>query len=346
MIRSTPSKPSIPLPSRGALVGALLAFAACEDGGAAPDPATAQYLVANGTWVLDDSEQSFSDPRNPRRMVLETTEAPGSPSTFSFYADVAGAIPIAEGCIYQYNRSQPDSYRFPERKEAVWVMFDLAPDSPAACQPYARVGFAPTLDTAAAGDTATRLHLRFGTMDYAELVGPTFSDPSSPDLWWAVFRAVRGTRDAPTFPYAVANGERVIDPTSTTSVEDPRNPSRVTLSTPSTPGSESRFVFYANGKPDEIWADCNFQVRYTMPDPSSFPANKTALWDAFEMTSANAGACEAFARVVMFWPDGGPDMHLRYGEVGFEDLLLQSLEPDDAWWARYCEPDGETCTRP
>lgn len=331
LIRSTP--PSF----RHVLTGALVAFAACDEGAAAPEPATAQYLVANGTWVLDDSEQSFSDARNPRRIVLETTEVPGSPSTFSFYADVAGATPLAEDCTYQYNRSQPDSHRFPERKEAVWVIFDLAPDNAAACEAYARVGFAPTLDGGA------RLHLRYGTMDYAELVGPTYSDPTSPDLWWSVYRAVSGTRDAPAFPYAVANGERVLDPTSTTSVEDPRNPSRVTLSTPSTPGSESRFVFYANGKPDELWADCNFQVRYTMPDPSSFPANKTALWDAFEMTSANAGACEAFARVVMFWPDGGPDMHLRYGAVGFEDLLLQSLAPDDAWWARYCEPGNEGC---
>jgi len=317
-------------------LGGLTAAIACDDGAEeARAPAAAQYLGATGTWLLDDSEQSFSDPRNPRRLVLVTTEEPDSPSQFSFYSDVALREPLAEGCTYQYNRSQPDSYRFPESKESVWVIFDLVPGNAPACNGFARVGFAPTLG----GDT--RIHLRYGTMDYAELVGPGFSEPASPTLWWSIYRPIKGNRVAPTFPYDVANGERVMDPTSTTTTSDPRNPSRVMLSTPSTPKSESRFVFYKHGARDEVWADCNFQVRYTMPDPSIFPANKTALWDAYEMTGANAGACATFARVVMFWPKGGAALHLRYGDIGFESLLLESLAgSQSAWWARYCPPDA------
>lgn len=338
-LRSNLSPPLLPIVLAGL---AALATSACDDGAEALAPAGAQYLVATGTWLLDDSEQSFSDPRNPRRLELTTTEQPDSPSLFSFYADAAGREPLAKGCSYQYNRSQPDSHRFPESKQSVWVIFDLAPGNAPACEAFARVGFAPTLG----GDA--RIHLRYGTMDYAELVGPAFSDPASPTLWWSLYRPVKGTRPAPSFPYAVANGEHLMDATSSATTSDPRNPSRVTLSTPSAPESESRFVFYKHDARDEIWADCNYQVRYTMPDPSIFPGDKMALWDAFEMTRANAGQCAAFARVVMFFPDGGEALYLRYGDVGFESLLSESLvSADTARWARYCPPDATTgCAAP
>ncbi|MFO0750078.1 MAG: hypothetical protein U1F43_31070 [Myxococcota bacterium] len=134
------------------------------------------------------------------------------------------------------------------------------------------------------------------------------------------------------------------DATSPATVDDERNPSRIVMTTSAEAGSESRFVFYRHGAPDTVWADCNFQVRYTMPDPRAFPADKMALWDAFEMTHANSGACEVFTHVVMSWVDGDAAMHLRYGTDDFVPLLTDSLAGDGAWWARYCAPsDREGC---
>lgn len=308
-----------------------LGLAGCDDSNPAMDMAPATYLVAHGTWILDSEDESFDDSRNPRRLVLETTDDSGSSSRFSFYADLEGTEPIAVDCRFQYNRSQPDSYRFPASKEAVWAIFELEGGSPAACTPFQKVAFSP----AAAGG----LHLRYGTVDFADLVGPALSAPESPDLWWSRYEAVTGARGVPSFPYEVANGERIPDPTSETTAADPRNPSRILLTTTADAGTDSRFVFYRHNAPNEIWADCDFQVRYTMPDPSAFPGDKLALWDAFELTGTNSGACASFERVVMFWTDEGRVMHLRYGTEPFEGLLSQSLASDGSdWWSRYCEP--------
>jgi hypothetical protein len=325
------------LAALAALAAITSGFVACDSAEVTTDSAPATYLIAHGTWVIDETDPSFDDARNPRRLVLQTTDEPGTSSRFSFYAAADGRDPIATDCRYQYNRSQPDSHRFPATKEAVWVIFDLEAGSPAACEPFAKVAFAPAQDGG--------LHLRYGTLDYAEIVGPALSAPESPDLWWSRYRAVRGERGVPAFPYEIANGERVADPTSETTNTDPRNPSRLTLSTPAEAGTESRFVFYKHAAPAEIWADCNFQVRYTMPDPSAFPGDKLALWDAFELTGTNSGVCAAFERVVMFWTDGGRVMHLRYGTEPFEALLSQSLVDNSAsWWSRYCEPGQASCT--
>lgn len=308
-----------------------IGLAGCDDSNPTLDTAPATYLVAHGTWTLDIEDDSFDDTRNPRRLVLETTDDPGSSSRFSFYADLGGEEPIALDCRFQYNRSQPDSYRFPATKEAVWAMFELEGGSPAACAPFQKVAFSPAADGG--------LHLRYGTVDYADLVGPALSASESPDRWWSRYRAVTGSRGVPSFPYEVANGERVADPGSETTTSDPRNPSRVVLTTTAAAGTDSRFVFYKHEAPNEIWADCDFQVRYTMPDPSAFPGDKLALWDAFELTATNSGACASFERVVMFWTDEGRVMHLRYGTEPFEGLLSQSLASDgSSWWSRYCEP--------
>jgi hypothetical protein len=327
-----------------ALASILTLAPACDDGRVTTDDAPARYLVADGTWLLDDREQSFADARNPRRLELETSTVSGSVSVFSFFADAAGRDPIAQGCIYQYNRSQPDSYRFPESKGAIWVLFELQEGSPAACVPFRRVGFAPTLAGEAGDD---RLHVRYGDLDYAALVGPGFSDPASPDLWWSVYRPSGTAPRVPLFPYEVANGLHLMDPTDPATVDDPRNPAAVEMTTSDEGGSESRFVFYEHGAPDRVWADCNFQVRYTMPDPSAFPADKVALWDAFEMTGTNSGQCAAFQRVVLFWTRDDGALHLRYGTEGFEDLLGESLatDPSEVWWPRYCPADATDCGR-
>lgn len=314
-----------------------LGLTACDDATSPVDVAPASYLIAHGTWVIDNDDASFDDTRNPRRLVLETTDTPGSSSTFSFFSDLEGQTPIAVGCRYQYNRSQPDSVRFPATKEAVWVMFELEDGNAEPCAAFEKVAFSRALEGG--------LHLRYGTVEYSVLVGPTLSAPESPDLWWSRYEAVTGERGVPAFPYDIANGERVADPTSETTTTDTRNPSRLTLSTTADAGTDSRFVFYKHNAPDELWADCNFQVRYTMPDPSAFPGDKLALWDAFELTGTNSGACAAFERVVMFWSDDGRVMHLRYGTEPFENLLSQSLgENSSGWWSRYCEP-GECASR-
>jgi|GEM_PF-4925004 len=337
---SSPRSAARPRLRSYALIAAVATCAiACDnaDDTGQATAANATYLVAQGTWLLDESEQSFSDARNPRRLVLATSDTPGSSSAFSFYADLAGREPLAVGCRYQYNRSQPDSYRFPASKEAIWVVFDLEPANAPGCEAYAKVAFLPTL----AGDG--RLHVRLGALDYGDMVGPRFSDPSSPELWWSIYRPLSGTRDAPRFPYEVANGERVLDREGLDASFAP--PSQVTLTTSAAADSESRFVFNRPTAPFEVWADCNFQVRYTMPDPSAFPGDKLALWDAFEMTGANSGACQDFQRVVLFWTDEGRVLHLRYGAESFGDLLSQSLESGatSGWQARYCDPTRPGC---
>lgn len=307
-------------------------------GKSATQSAPFRYLIANGTFTLAPDAPGWDDPRNPRRVVLATSDAPGSASEFSFYADVDGAEPLAEGCTYQYNRTQPDQALFPIDSDAIWIMFELLEGAPAACEAYDIVAFT-AIDDASAEAGEARLSMRYGSEGYDALVSERFSLSDAPEVWWNHYTRVDDALPAlPAPPYLQANGEWEL---SGSSAGDPRNPGKVELQSDVSPVAESRFTFYAQDDPTQVIADCGTIYRYTMPDPLAFPADKTGLWHAFSVTETQAGECEAFAYVLMWWRDG--KMSLRYGTEGFEPLLIDSVEPLDgqqSWWSEYC-PAGE-----
>lgn len=61
-----------------------------------PNAYKVPYLGVDGSFILGRDETSIKDPRNPGRVVFEKMEF------FSFYRDIEGQQPIAEGCRYAY----------------------------------------------------------------------------------------------------------------------------------------------------------------------------------------------------------------------------------------------------
>ena len=161
--------------------------------------------------------------------------------------------------------------------------------------------------------------------------------------------AARPAAEAPVFTYLSMDGEFEMDPVHRPTRADPRNPSRLRLSTTADAGTATRMAFYAHDDPNRLVADCGYQFAGSRPDPHYFPAeSKTSIWDVFTQTTAYGGACDAYTVVVARSPHGDPvHMHLRYG-TNADALLAMSTAPVDSaaftpWWPVYCAP-GRTTT--
>ncbi len=287
-----------------------------------PETTVVNYLAAHGTFVSDATTAGW-----PKLMSLTTPLVPGSTSTFSFYDDVDGQQAIAEGCTYQYNRSQPEVTWDEPESRPVWVMFELVTGAPTECDAFRFVGFA----FGVTGD----LNVRFGTQSYDELSGAV-TDVAK-DTWSHPFRAVEGARTPRPFHYVEAGGSHVLEPGVVSSARDRSLPSAIVADIGIDASDTTEMTFFDHDRPELITARCGFQVRYTMPDPLSFPGDKLDVWDAYEMVESYEGNCEAFQYVTLSWASEPGRMLFRYGDTGFFELLDLSLDSEFST-ARYCRP--------
>lgn len=137
------------------------------------------YLGLNGIFTVDTKDISASDPRNPPRVVFDKMEY------FSFYADSAGKVPLAQQCRYIYRGAMGDRYYYPKiAKTSIWDMFELA-SGEQACNEFFYVIVRPPH-----GDPI-HMHMRHGDQDssFKKLLkmsnGP--EDKTKLDPWWSVY---------------------------------------------------------------------------------------------------------------------------------------------------------------
>ena len=72
-----------------------------------PNAFKVPYLGLDGIFAIDPQAIAATDPRNPKRIVFRTMEY------FSFYADSAGATPLAAECRYIYKGAAGDPFYYP-----------------------------------------------------------------------------------------------------------------------------------------------------------------------------------------------------------------------------------------
>lgn len=315
------------LKALGLLMLTLAPLAGCEsagDGSEAPtsDATVVNYLAAHGTFLTQTAPDGW-----PQRMVLTTPLAAGSASTFSFYADTEGSVGLAESCAYQYNRSQPEANWDEEGTQPMWVMFELLDDADPECEAFRYVGFA----FGVTGD----LNLRFGKDSYDELSGATSDNPRT--TWLSPFQASQDARTPRPYHYTEAGGSHVLEPGIASAARDGSLPSAIVADIGLDASDTTKMTFFDHDRPELVAAECGFRVRYTMPDPLSFPGDKLDVWDAYEMVESYEGDCEAFRFVTLNWASEPGRMLFRNGTDGFFELLGLSLDSSFNT-ARYCRP--------
>ncbi len=301
-------------------------------------PAAARrFLTNHGVFLLQPGD-SFDDPRNPKRIVMNTTAESDLPTTVSFYADLDGETPLAEGCNYQYVGSRPDPHYFPNYKTSVWDLFQLEAGHSQACQEFAHIA------VRSPHDSPPHMHFRYGDAgkSFDALLAMSNDPESGFDPWWSDYRGI--TNDTPPandFSFLNVNGTLVSDDESR---EDPRNPDKIEMTTSTESNTTTRLTFYANGNPGRVWASGDYQYVGSEPDPHYFPGYKTSVWDLFELQNGISGDADAFRYVMFRSPHSNPvHVHMRYGAAGFEALLDMSKDPEsgfDPWWSTYIEPEN------
>lgn len=140
------------------------------------------YLNLNGNFTMDsEDETTLTDVRNPSRIALYTSDQSYSESQFVFYAhDDPHAVQA--DCNYQYVRSQPDPYYFPEYKTSVWDLFKLTSSNSGQCQDFRYVVFrSPHGD-----EDPAHLHLRYGggASSFNELLEESLQGDTA---WWSTY---------------------------------------------------------------------------------------------------------------------------------------------------------------
>lgn len=139
------------------------------------------YLGYDGVFTLDPAATvPFSDPRNPKRIVMRKMEY------FSFYRDLDGNEPLAENCRYVYRGSAGDPYYFYVEgyKHSIWDLFELNRGEERCKAFYYVIARPPHGDP-------KHMHIRYGGENssfrslLANSSGP--EDPTRPDPWWSVY---------------------------------------------------------------------------------------------------------------------------------------------------------------
>lgn len=148
-----------------------------------PNAFKVPYLGINGTFTIDTTEVSATDPRNPKRVVFKKMEY------FSFYDDLEGNKPLAENCRYVYKGAAGDPFYYPTRsKTSIWDLFELV-SGDAACNKFYYV-----ILRSPHGDPGGPLHfhMRYGdansnflTLLNLSKAGP--EDKTKIDPWWSVY---------------------------------------------------------------------------------------------------------------------------------------------------------------
>lgn len=231
-------------------------------------PAAARrFLTNHGVFLLQPGD-SFDDPRNPRRIAMSTTAESDVPTTVSFYADLGGETPLAEGCDYQYAGSKPDPHYFPNYKTSVWDLFQLEAGQSQACQGFAHIA------VRSPHDSPPHMHFRYGDAgkSFDALLAMSNDPESGYDPWWSDYRGISSdTPPAHDFSFLNVNGTLVADDDSRM---DPRNPDKLEMTTTTESNTMTRLTFYASGSPNEVWASGDYQYVGSEPDPHYFPGYK------------------------------------------------------------------------
>lgn len=150
------------------------------------------------------------------------------------------------------------------------------------------------------------------------------------------------------YSYLRMDGEFKMDPEDKMTRNDPRNPSRISLSTSEMAGTMTKMVFYDHNDPEKMLADCGYVYVGSKPDPHYYPdESKSSIWDIFRKKKNYKGNCEKFSVVISRSPHGDPvHMHLRYGENVDSLLAMSTMEKDTAnfnpWWSLYCDISRNT----
>ena len=334
--------------------------------GDVPDEAERRFMTAHGIFELtpeSEDDQSVNDPRNPKRVIMQSL-AKGvqySNTVMSFSTHESESDFLAENCHYQYVASTPDPHYFPLGYfGSVWDLFELLPNEAEACAEFSRVALRSPHGNPTDG---FHMHLRYGdtSKSFDDLLNMSNDAESSFDPWWSHYIDSSGeTPQSLDFNYTNVNGIFEMDTTVNSTMDDPRNPSKMEVETAlqsgsATPlpadGEMSRFVFYDHADNTTVWADCNYKYVGAVPDPFYTPKYKHSVWDLFEQTSANNGNCDAFHYALFRSPHSDPQhVHLRYGPEteSFEEILNMSLDPEndatyDPWWSTYCAEGVSGC---
>ncbi|MBP5972843.1 hypothetical protein HW132_08885 [Brasilonema sp. CT11] len=153
-----------------------------EDGVFSPNAFKVPYLGLDGTFTIDPTEISATDPRNPKRVVFNKMEF------FSFYNDTEGNTPIAQNCRYVYKGAVGDPFYYPKQsKTSIWDLFELVSGDNACNQFYYVILRSPHGDPG-----KIHMHMRYGDANSSFLnllnqsnVGP--EDKTKINPWWSVY---------------------------------------------------------------------------------------------------------------------------------------------------------------
>ncbi|MEM1321276.1 MAG: hypothetical protein AAGG75_13555 [Bacteroidota bacterium] len=140
------------------------------------------YLTMNGEFHLNPGDSmSQNDPRNPGRLILETSDEKGSVTKMTFFDHTDIEKKLAE-CGYQFIGSRPDPHYYPEQsKTSIWDVFEKVEDFSGDCSNYKYV-----LSRSPHGDPI-HMHLRYGNDIEGVLAMSNDAEDDQFNPWWATY---------------------------------------------------------------------------------------------------------------------------------------------------------------
>ncbi|TXB60543.1 hypothetical protein [Phaeodactylibacter luteus] len=140
------------------------------------------YLAMNGDFQMNPNDSlTQNDPRNPSRLVLETSEEAGSLTRMAFYSHNDMEQKLAE-CGYEFIGSRPDPYYYPQKsKTSIWDVFRKVEDFEGDCASYQYV-----ISRSPHGDPV-HMHLRYGDDVEALLALSQAEGDQQFNPWWATY---------------------------------------------------------------------------------------------------------------------------------------------------------------
>lgn len=156
---------------------------------ASPDGSPAfSYLAMKGEFKMNPNDSiTQNDPRNPSRLVLETSDEKGSPTRMSFYSHDDTQQKLAE-CGYEFIGSRPDPHYYPEQsKTSIWDVFKKVEDYEGDCSKYKYV-----ISRSPHGDPI-HMHLRYGDDVEALLLMSNAEEDDDFNPWWSTYCDIERT---------------------------------------------------------------------------------------------------------------------------------------------------------
>ncbi|MEO1626253.1 MAG: hypothetical protein AAFV25_13945 [Bacteroidota bacterium] len=146
------------------------------------------YLTMNGEFHLNPGDSmSQNDPRNPGRLILETSDEKGSLTRMTFFDHSDLQKKLAE-CGYHFIGSRPDPHYYPEQsKTSIWDVFEKVEDFSGDCANYKYV-----LSRSPHGDPI-HMHLRYGDDVERILAMSDDAEDNQFNPWWATYCDINRT---------------------------------------------------------------------------------------------------------------------------------------------------------